>query len=126
LSRYRDYRGEELSSGLRKRLGIGIGIVRDADLFLLDEPYGSLDVQAMAVLGQILMTLKARGRIVLVASHSFPFLDNLYNHVWTLSGGVVVDHSNEKELRDLFNHPFHSGRSSRHGEIDIPWILRSP
>jgi ABC-type multidrug transport system ATPase subunit len=125
LSKYRNYRGDELSSGLRKRLGIGIGIIRDADVFLFDEPYSSLDVQAMAVFSRIVAALKSRGRIVIVASHSFPFLDNLYNHVWTLSDGAVTDHSNKRELRDLLNTPFQSGSSSRYKEIDIPWILQS-
>ncbi len=125
LSKYRDYRGDELSSGLRKRLGIGLGIVRDADVFLFDEPYNSLDSQAMAVFSRIVATLKSRRRIVLVASHSFPFPDNLYNHVWTLSGGVVMDHSNERQLRDLLNPQFQSGDSSRYNEFDIPWIQQS-
>jgi len=125
LSRYRDYRGDELSAGIRKRLGIGIGIVRDADVFLFDEPYSALDVQAMAVFGRILMTLKNRGRIVVVASHSFPFLSNLCNRVWALSAGVVMDHSNKRELRNLLSHPFQSGSLSGSEEIDIPWILES-
>jgi ABC-type multidrug transport system ATPase subunit len=125
LSKYRDYRGDELSSGLRKRLGIGLGIVRDADVFLFDEPYSSLDGQAMVVFSRIVATLKSRKRIVLVASHSFPFPDNLYNHVWTLSGGVVVDHSNKRQLRDLLNPQVQPGDSGRCKEFDIPWIRQS-
>lgn len=125
LNKYRDYRGDELSSGVRKRLGIGVGIVRDADVFLFDEPYSSLDVQATAVFGGILKTLKNRGRIVLVASHSFPFLDSLYNHVWSLSAGVVTDFSSEQEVRDRLERPFSSGGLGEHSEIDIPWILQS-
>ena len=123
LNKYRDYRGDELSSGVRKRLGIGLGIVRDADVFLFDEPYSSLDVQATAVFGQILKTLKNRGRIVLVASHSFPFPDGLYNHVWSLSDGVVVDCSNEQEVRGRLDQPSPSDGLSGHGRIDLPWIL---
>jgi ABC-2 type transport system ATP-binding protein len=125
LSKYRDYRGDELSSGVRKRLGIGIGIVRDAEVFLFDEPYSSLDVQATAVFGQILKTLKNRGRIVLVASHSFPFLDSLYNRVWSLSAGVVIDYSNEQEVHDRLDRQFPSGGLGERNEIDIPWILQS-
>jgi putative ABC transport system ATP-binding protein len=125
LSKYRDYRGDELSSGVRKRLGIATGIVRDADVLLFDEPYGSLDVQAAAIFGRILKTLKNRGRIVLVASHSFPFLDSLYNHLWSLSAGVLVDCTNAQEVRNRLNHPFASGGLSERGEIDIPWILQS-
>jgi len=125
LSKYRDYRGDELSSGVRKRLGIGLGIVGDADVFLFDEPYSSLDVQATAVFGQILKTLKNRGRIVLVASHSFPFPDGLYSRVWSLSGGVVVDCSNEQEVRDCLDQPSFSGGSRGYSEIELPWILQS-
>ena len=125
LGKYRDYRGDELSSGVRKRLGIGLGVVRDADVFLFDEPYSSLDVQAAAVFDRILETLKHCGRIVVVASHSFPFPDGLYNRVWSLSAGEIVDCSNEQEVRDRLDKPSRSNGLSGHGEIELPWILQS-
>lgn len=124
LGRYRDYRGDELSSGIRKRLGIGIGIVRDAEVFLFDEPFSSLDVQAMAVFIRILVALKSKGRIILVASHSFPFLHNLCNRLWAISAGVMMDNSNKRKLQDLLGHPFRSARLQGE-EIDIPWIPKS-
>lgn len=124
LGKYRDYRGQELSAGLRKRLGIGIGIVRDAEVFLFDEPYSSLDVQAAAVFNRILATLKTRGRVGIVASHSFPMTDGLYNRVWSLSDGRIADHANDKVLGDLLS-PSELQSSSGDGELDIPWILRS-
>jgi ABC-type multidrug transport system ATPase subunit len=123
LERYLDFRGNELSSGLRKRLGIAIGIIRDAEVFLFDEPYSSLDVQGAAVFGQILKTLKDRGRIVVIASHSFPFPDNLFNRAWSISAGVVVDHSNAQEVRDRLAHPSRFGSLNERREVDIPWIL---
>ena len=125
VHRYREYRGDELSSGLRKRLGIGLGVVRDAEVFLFDEPYSSLDVEATAVFDRVLLALKKKGRIVVVAAHSFPFSDDLYNHVWTLSNGAVADHADERELRDLFNRRFQSERKNGDSEIDIPWMLQS-
>jgi ABC-type multidrug transport system ATPase subunit len=124
LNKYRNYRGDELSSGMRKRLGIALGIVRDADVFLFDEPYSSLDARAMVVFGRILETLKHRGRIVLVASHSSPFIEDLYNRVWSLSAGVVTDCANEQDVHDYLDHPLPSGDRG-HGEIDSPWILQS-
>ena len=122
LDRYRDYRADELSSGVRKRLGIGLGVVRDADVFLFDEPYSALDIQATMIFGRILMTLRNRGRIVVVASHSFPFSGNLYNHVWTLSAGAVVDGVHERDLLDALDHSIQPESSSGYKEIDIPWI----
>ena len=122
IGRYRGHRGNELSAGLCKRLGIGIGIVRNAEVFLFDEPFNALDVQTMNILGRILMILKNRGRIVIVASHSFPYPGNLYNHVWVLSNGVIRDHSDEREICNLLDHSFQSGNGGSE-EIDIPWIL---
>jgi ABC-type multidrug transport system ATPase subunit len=125
LNKYREYRGDELSSGVRKRLGIAMGIVRDADVFVFDEPYSSLDVQATVVFGGILKTLKNRGRIVLVASPSFSLLHDLYNHIWSLADGVVLDCSNEQEVRNRLDRPFLPGSFGEGGEIEIPWIHQS-
>lgn len=123
LDSHRDYRGDELSSGLRKRLGIGLGIVRDAEVFLFDEPYSSLDSEAAAVFDGVLRALKRKGRIVVVAAHGFSFPGGLYNRVWTLSGGTL-------EERAAWEGPGESPRSrlqpvSRGGrqEIELPWLL---
>ena len=125
LYKYREYRGDELSAGVRKRLGIGLGIVRDADVFLFDEPYSSLDLQGAAVFDRILEALKSSGRIVLVASHSFPSPAGLYNRLWSLAAGVIVDRANEREVHDRLDKPAPSGGLSGHGEIDLPWIVQS-
>jgi ABC-type multidrug transport system ATPase subunit len=122
LTRYRSYRGEELSSGLRKRLGIGLGIVRDAEVFLFDEPYSSLDVQSIAVFSRIVLALKNKARIVVVASHAFPYANNLYNRVWSLAAGALTDHSSGPEIPDLLAGSAESGGPGRQKEIQIPWI----
>lgn len=124
LGKHRGYRGDELSAGLRKRLGIGLGIVRDADIYLFDEPLSSLDVKGMAFFSRIVMTLKSRGRVVLIASHSFPYLNDLCSRVWALSEGTITDYSNREDFRQFFNHT--AGADDKYnGEIDIPWILSS-
>jgi ABC-type multidrug transport system ATPase subunit len=122
---YREYRGEELSAGLRKRLGIGLGIVRDAEVFLFDEPLGSLDVEAMMIFTGILEALNSSGRVVIIASHSSPLLRGLCNRVWALSGGKAEDYTNREELLELFKHPLPSGRANNSDDINIPWMLKS-
>ena len=121
LDGYRGYRADELSSGVRKRLGIGLGVVRDADVFLFDEPYSALDIQATMIFGRILMTLRNRGRIVVVASHSFPFSGNLYNRVWTLSAGTLAD-GHARDLPEGLDHSIRLESLGEYGEIDIPWM----
>lgn len=121
LNRYRGYRADELSSGLRKRLGIALGIIRTAEVFLFDEPFSALDAQSIAILGRILATLGDRGRIVILASHSLQFLEELCSRVWTLTEGTVADHPGRPEVSGLLTHP---SRSTSPGglEIDMPWI----
>ncbi len=125
LNKVRKYRADELSSGLCKRLGIGLGIVRDADIFLFDEPFNSLDIQAIEIFSQIIMTLKNRGRIILVASHSFPHLSSLCTQIWDLSSGSIWHESNAQISTKLLSQTSHSAVTNSGEEIYLPWILKS-
>jgi ABC-2 type transport system ATP-binding protein len=121
LEGYKAYRGEELSSGTRKKLGIALGVVRDADIFLFDEPFSTLDLSSMAVFNRVLMCLKNSGKISVVASHSFPFPSGIYNRAWTLSEGAITGHPEEETIRRNLELQFRNETHSTE-EIRFPWI----
>ncbi len=85
LGNHRNYASNELSTGLRKRLGIGLGIIRDAGVYLFDEPFTSLDVHTTEIFYGILTALKKSGKITVVATHSFPLRSDICNRIWDLS-----------------------------------------
>jgi ABC-type multidrug transport system ATPase subunit len=60
------------SQGMRQRLALARCLVRDPELLLLDEPYAGLDVDARAVVDDVLHRAARRGRTVLLASHEEP------------------------------------------------------
>src|SRR5690606_22368522 len=62
-------RGFGLSGGEARRIGLARLLLRDPDLFLLDEPTASLDPQTERDLLQALAS-HTRGRTVLMATHS--------------------------------------------------------
>lgn len=64
-----DHRGSGLSGGERRRVGIARVLLKDAPLWLLDEPTADLDVRSAADIAEILATA-ARGRTVLMVTHS--------------------------------------------------------
>lgn len=64
-----DHRGSGLSGGERRRVGIARVLLKDAPLWLLDEPTADLDVQSAADIAGILASA-ARGRTVLMVTHS--------------------------------------------------------
>ncbi len=64
-----DHRGSGLSGGERRRIGIARVLLKDAPLWLLDEPTADLDAAAAADIEAILHEA-GRGRTVIVATHS--------------------------------------------------------
>jgi len=57
------------SAGMRQRLALARVLLKDAELVLLDEPYGHLDPPGFRLVDGILERLRARGRTVLMATH---------------------------------------------------------
>ncbi len=122
LAGHRTFRGDELSSGLTKRLQIGLGIARNAELYLFDEPFNGLDAESVRVLQDILAVLLERKRYVLIASHILHFLQGLPAAVWELEDGKLIAVSSKEaaaarlmELAELQKTPG--------AENILPWIL---
>lgn len=69
LERYRDRRAGELSFGFRKRLALALALIPPVRVYLFDEPLVGLDAAALDVFRSLLALLRARRRIVVVASH---------------------------------------------------------
>lgn len=69
LTRQRRLPGRYLSAGQKRRLALARLLVAPADLWLLDEPTNALDTAAVAWLGGVLATHRARGGMVILASH---------------------------------------------------------
>ena len=58
-----------LSGGMRKRLSIGCAIASDPQVLLLDEPTAALDLAARERLLEYFFSFRARGGLILLATH---------------------------------------------------------
>ena len=58
------------SLGMRQRLGIAQAVMEDPDTLVLDEPFNGLDKDTVEEMRQLLLSLKRRGKSILLASHS--------------------------------------------------------
>ena len=60
---------QTFSAGMRQRLALARVLQQEAQVALLDEPYGHLDAPGFRLVDGVLQKLKARGATVLIATH---------------------------------------------------------
>jgi len=75
----------QLSVGQLQRVEIAQVIKQDPDIYLLDEPFSAQDQGYSAILIEILKSLKARGKSILIINHIKLDLEGLVDQVLNLS-----------------------------------------
>ena len=85
-----DQRARTFSSGMKRRLALARVLLGRARLLLLDEPFTGLDRAGRKWLGEFLLTFKARGGAIVVATHSFDAGVGVADRVAILAGGRIV------------------------------------
>ncbi|HEX2697496.1 MAG TPA: heme ABC exporter ATP-binding protein CcmA [Anaerolineales bacterium] len=86
------------SRGMGQRLAIGRAVLHDPDVMLLDEPYTGLDQDAAGMLDDVLRSVTAQGRTVLITSHDLARAEDLATRFDVLSRGVIAASALRKEL----------------------------
>ena len=66
---------KELSGGELQRLAIGLVLLQDADIYLIDEPCTFLDFRQRIKIAKIFHQLAAAGKTVFIAEHDIAILD---------------------------------------------------
>lgn len=85
--KYRKY-----SLGMKQRLGIAQAIMEEPELIILDEPTNALDSDGVEEFKELLLTLKAKNKCILIASHDKEELDYLSDEIFMMENGKVIDH----------------------------------
>lgn len=75
------------SLGMRQRLGLAQAIMEDPELLILDEPMNGLDKDGVKDMRQYLLDLKAKGKTIIIVSHSAEDIDVLCDTVCEMDKG---------------------------------------
>lgn len=78
------------SLGMRQRLGVGIALLKDPALLILDEPANGLDPAGLKEVRDLLVSLGAEGRTVFISSHLLSEVQHTCDNVAILTRGRCV------------------------------------
>jgi len=81
-----DARVEELSGGTRAKLNLGLALLPDPDILLLDEPYAGFDWDTYQRFWELSRERRAAGRTLLIISH-FITDEHLFDRIIDLHDG---------------------------------------
>lgn len=89
-----------LSRGMVQRMGIASLLVRDPDVYLLDEPASGLDPQSRIQLRDILKRLSSLGKTIVISSHILTELSGFCTHIAIMNNGKLVTYGSVGEIHN--------------------------
>lgn len=105
------------SLGMKQRLGIGLALLPDPKLLILDEPTNGLDPNGIIEVRQLLQKLVSeQGKTVFVSSHLLSEIEKMVTHVGIINRGKLLFQGPIEELHDA---------SKKKLEIQTNDLLRS-
>ena len=98
LEKAADRRAGKFSLGMAQRLGIAAALLGDPAVLLLDEPVNGLDPEGIRWIRNLLKSLAAQGRTVLISSHLISEVAQTADHLVVIGQGRLLAQTTVAEL----------------------------
>jgi linearmycin/streptolysin S transport system ATP-binding protein len=117
------------SGGMKRRLNIGVGLLHQPKLLILDEPTVGVDPQSRNAILQSVEELSSAGMAVLYTTHYMEEAERLCDRVGIIDRGQIIAEGTRRELVSLVGESDHVTLSAS-GDISqalsalrgLPWI----
>ncbi len=86
------------SKGMLQRVGLAQALVHDPKLLILDEPTAGVDPVGSAAISELILSLKAQGKTVLITSHLLGQIEDICDRVAILDRGKLILEGAVKDL----------------------------
>ena len=104
LSQFRDRHPLSLSGGQKQRLAIAVSLLCGKELLVFDEPTSGLDLKSMLEVGQFARELSAQGKVLLIITHDYEFIQSICSRVLVLKDGTIAADLRGNERAGVYQH----------------------
>lgn len=80
----------ELSGGQRQRVFLARTLVQKPDLYIMDEPFQGIDAKSQQAMVDVLASLKAEGKTIIIVHHDLSTVRDYCDHVTLLNKTVIA------------------------------------
>ena len=103
LSEAKNIKMKKYSLGMKQRLAIGLALISDPELLVLDEPVNGLDPNGMKEVRELLIKLnRENGVTVFISSHLLLEIEKMVTHIGIISHGEIKFEGSKQELNELY------------------------
>ena len=106
LKAHRNVPSERLSGGLRRRLLVGVAMLAEPDVLILDEPTVGLDVESRQRLWDVIQSYRRRDAAVLLTTHYMEEAETLCDRIGIIQDGRLISIDTIANLRASIGHEF--------------------
>ena len=92
---------ENLSMGMKQRLGLGLALMGEPELLILDEPINGLDPAGIIEIRKLLLKLNQEKNVtILISSHILTELENIATDYGFLNKGKLIEQITAGDLKE--------------------------
>jgi ABC-2 type transport system ATP-binding protein len=100
LGEFIDREANKLSGGQKQRLLLALALINDPVIVFLDEPTTGLDPQSRRKFWELISSIKAQGKTIVLTTHYMDEAELLCDELVIMDHGVLIDQGSPRELLD--------------------------
>lgn len=95
-----DMKLSAMSTGMTAKLKIAVTLSRDAEVYMLDEPFNGIDLLARDAIRTSILEKSDENKLILISSHLVEELESIVDRAVFMSEGALIEVRDLEEMRE--------------------------